>query len=50
MKWLKCKDCEHSRYIYPMTGPIECKINGQIYSKDHTCHIDEDVREGKTDD
>jgi hypothetical protein len=48
-RWLKCKDCPKSSPLKPPTKSTarKCSKTGWIYARDHTCHLDEDVREGK---
>lgn len=44
---MKCRDCEYSVYIGIMDGPIMCKITGQAYSREHTCHLEDEDKEGQ---
>jgi hypothetical protein len=44
---LQCKDCEFSSNIGVMDCPILCKINGQAYSREHYCHLEEEDKEGQ---
>jgi hypothetical protein len=47
-RWLKCKDCSNSNpLVNTKSTARKCSKTGWIYAGDHTCHLDEDVREGK---
>jgi Holliday junction resolvase RusA-like endonuclease len=41
---MKCGECEHSKSISTLTPYSSkfCRIDGNAYARDHTCHLEED--------